>query len=110
MPQGLDGPLGQIELPSELGDGQTALVEALERSDAYNTTTGITKRTLTGADAAIRVNANRNRQQPGVFPLNPFTPRVYPGLSLGACYFEFVRLDPRLRGDDAGVRAGMTLE
>ena len=43
------------------------------RSDAYSTTTGITKRTITGADAALRVNANRNRTQPGIFPLNPST-------------------------------------
>ena len=43
------------------------------RSDAYSTTTGVTKRMGTGGDAAVRVNANRNRQQPGIFPLNPST-------------------------------------
>ncbi|MCA9213788.1 MAG: TolC family protein [Planctomycetales bacterium] len=54
------------------GDPTRSLITG-GRSDAYSTTTGITKRTVTGADAAIRVNANRNRQQPGIFPLNPST-------------------------------------
>jgi outer membrane protein TolC len=41
------------------------------RSDVYDFELDVSKQTLSGANAGLRVGANRSRLRPGVFPLNP---------------------------------------
>ncbi|MEZ6116612.1 MAG: TolC family protein [Pirellulaceae bacterium] len=65
------------------------------RSDAYGHSTSIIKPSVTGGVAALQIDANRSRIQPGLFPLNPAT-----NSSVSLSFTQ-----PLLQG--AGVRVNM---
>jgi outer membrane protein TolC len=63
------------ETPSAVFDPTTpgGVLISGSRSDSYDMSTGVTKRFITGADAAVRIDTDRSRLRPGLFPLNPET-------------------------------------
>lgn len=61
------------ETPFAVPDAAAPLGARIDgtRNDRYDMSVGVTRRTLTGGQANFRVNANRDRTQPGFRLLNP---------------------------------------